>query len=166
MITFLIDIDNSFIFEDSFSGKGDQTKDIPQAQTTEKYDAESMVHIEPLSSESKTDVPRRVLVEDISVCEISDEDEQNETNVEKLLVENKSCEVCDFEGTDASHLDKHTDEIHGRSSNTRTNLNEDIVKPLPLYKCNECSFASTTTDTRKEHKKKTQRSPWGAPKKR
>ena len=99
----------------------------------------------------KTDVPRRLLIEDMSVCEISDEDEQNESNEEILLVENNLCKLCDFKATDESQLDKHTDEIHGHSSNI--NLNENIVKPLPLYKCNECSFASTATDTLKEHKK-------------
>ena len=55
----------------------------------------------------KTDVPRRLLIEDMSVCEISDEDEQNESNEEILLVENKSCKMCDFEATDEIHLDKH-----------------------------------------------------------
>ena len=44
----------------------------------------------------KTDVPRRLLIEDMSVCEISDEDEQNESNEEILLVENNLCKLCDF----------------------------------------------------------------------
>ena len=39
-----------------------------------------------VTGSSKTDAPRQLLVEDMSVCEISDEDEQNESNAEKLLV--------------------------------------------------------------------------------
>ena len=39
-------------------------------------------------------------------------------------------------------------------------MNEDVayvppVKPLPLYKCSECSFTTTTTGTLKDHKKST-----------
>lgn len=48
------------------------------------------------------------------------------------------------------------DELENDKRNEET-LNEDVlpptIKPFPLYKCNECSFATTTTADLKEHKK-------------
>ena len=102
----------------------------------------------------KRENPPKVLVEDMSVCDISDDDELSEGSVEKLLIETKSYKMCDFEATDEIELQNHIDKSHGHCSSS--NLNEHVIsveKPLPLYKCNECSFTTTATDNLKEHKK-------------
>ena len=47
----------------------------------------------------KTDTQHRLVVEDMSVCDISDSEESDERRVDKLLIEEKSCKMCDFEAT-------------------------------------------------------------------
>ena len=77
-------------------------------------------------------------------------------NEEKLLAENKACERCDLVTVDDETLKKHNLDCHKEQ-----NIKADKVslqhgpplKPLSLYKCNECSFATTTTDDLQEHKK-------------
>ena len=48
----------------------------------------------------------------MSVCDITDDDEFEGSKVETLLIENKSCTVCDFEATNESELNKHMNEVH------------------------------------------------------
>ena len=98
----------------------------------------------------------KVLVEDMSVHVVSDDDNTNNSVSDELLVEEISCLECDFLASDEHELEKHLDESHNKTANS--NLSEDnnippVVKPLPLYKCNLCSFATTTTDSLKVHKK-------------
>ena len=87
-------------------------------------------HTEPcydkdVSGSVKTSVPRQTLLdEDMSVFLISDDEEASGNGSEELLAENLNEEVI-----------------------------PPVVKPLPLYKCNECSFATTNTASLREHKK-------------
>ena len=91
----------------------------------------------------------KIFVEDMSVCGLSDSEE--------LLLGNKSCDNCDFIAADEDGRNMHTDECHNLK--TDLTLNEEVsnapsfVKPLALYKCNECPFANTTTGALNEHKK-------------
>ena len=78
---------------------------------------------EDVSSSAAKDVP--LLVEDMSMCLISDDEEENDITNKKLLVEDVQ----------------------------EDNNAAPFVKPLPLYKCNGCQFATTTTENLKEHKK-------------
>ena len=97
----------------------------------------------------------KMLDEDMSVSEVSIAEELNGTGFEKLLVESKSCNKCDFVFTGEDALEMHVDELHG--NNTVITVNEVVsptpqVKPLPLYKCNECAYATITTNALKDHK--------------
>ena len=83
----------------------------------------------------------KTLMEDMSVCGLSDNEE--------ILLENKSCGDCDFIAAEENLLEKHMVGCHTMKSGLT--LNEEVsntpsfVKPLALYKCNECPFANTTT---------------------
>ena len=88
-----------------------------------------------------------VLAEDMSVCEVSDDEE--------LLIEEKICDQCDFVAEGEDLLKRHHDNCHTKT--IVSTLEENVptppaVKPIPLYKCNSCTFATTTTDELKDHK--------------
>ena len=83
----------------------------------------------------------------MSVCEVSDDEE--------LLIEEKICDQCDFVSKGEDLLKRHHDDCHTKT--IVSTLEENVptppaVKPIPLYKCNSCTFATTTTDELKDHK--------------
>ena len=104
---------------------------------------------------NKPSLAPKVLAEDMSVCEISDDEDVTDRG-EKLLTESKSCVTCEFEAKQEADLDEHHKECHSQPS---VNLDEvaekspPTVKPIHLYKCNDCSFTTVTTDELQEHKK-------------
>ena len=88
----------------------------------------------------------RILSEDLSV--LSDEDNKTD-ETEKLLSETERCEelhsvVVNGDDTEKPQPSETLDEISQNPVPT--------VKPLPLYKCNECSFTTITTEELQEHK--------------
>ena len=93
---------------------------------------------------------------DMSICILSDDDDESTDKTEELLSEIKSCTLCTFEAKEEVDLEQHNDENHAIP---QPNLDEVITvapqapKPLPLYKCNDCVYATITTDELKEHKK-------------
>ena len=97
------------------------------------------------------------MVKDISVCIVSDDEESGEKRIEKLLTEKIPSGECNFVASKEEEFEKHCDVLHGEKPGST--LNEDVayvppVKPLPLYKCSECSFTTTTTGTLREAFKK------------
>ena len=104
---------------------------------------------------NKPSLAPKVLAEDMSICEISDDEDVTDRG-EKLLTESKSCVTCEFEAKEEAVLDEHLKECHSQPS---VNLDEvaekspPTVKPIHLYKCNDCSFTTVTTDELQEHKK-------------
>ena len=109
---------------------------------------------------NKPHLAPKVLAEDISVSEVSVHDEEETNKEEKLLTESKSCDVCEFEAKAEEELYEHHKEYHSQSVNldeaaakVPAPVVKPVVKPLPLYKCNDCAFATVTTDELQEHKK-------------
>ena len=105
-------------------------------------------HTKPCTSNndalsSASNPKERILIEDMSVCSVSDTDE---TKIEELLIDDESA------GSNKNELDELVDKVE-----TNETLDVDIaivptVKPLSLYKCSECSFGTTTTGELKDHK--------------
>ena len=92
---------------------------------------------------------QNLLVGDLSLCVLSDDEDE-------LLIERKSCDECDFIALTEEDLENHN-EYHVKK--TSCTLQEGVttappvVKPPPLYKCNACSFTTTTTGELKDHMK-------------
>ena len=127
---------------------------------------ESIIEIE--------DVLPKQLVEDMSVCELSDNDDSHESLSNIVL----KCEECTFSASEVGLLINHKEIEHNKHSpsdekllaenydvdcNTirtedeevnienleqdpSTSLNEETENASPLYKCKDCVFTTTTTD--------------------
>ena len=66
--------------------------------------------------------------------------------------------MCNFSTEIEEDLEKHRVESHDQQAcmleeNIEITIGKPVVKPLPLYKCSECSFATITTDELHDHKK-------------
>ena len=76
-----------------------------------------------------------------------------------ILTEEKICDQCDFAAKGEDLPKKHHDEYH--SKKIGITLEEDVQpvavspKPLQLFKCDECTFFTTTDDELEEHTKGT-----------
>ena len=111
----------------------------------------------PVVKSVKSDVPSKVSPQNMSICSVSDDDD--ETNFrELLLTEKKHCVLCNFSTEIEEDLEKHRVESHDQQAcmleeNIEITIGKPVVKPLPLYKCSECSFATITTDELHDHKK-------------
>ena len=62
-------------------------------------------HMKTKHTETGLSVPnvipvQTLLLEDVSVCVVSDSEESGQMRVEELLIETKSCTECDFEAPD------------------------------------------------------------------
>ena len=103
----------------------------------------------------ETEIPHRVLLEDMSVCDISVEDGVD-TDKEELLTEIKICRICMFKATNQIELETHLQSSHGEGPDS--NLSEDIIETTQgvfcssVYNCDECPFTPTIAESLKEHK--------------
>ena len=93
----------------------------------------------------------------MSICSVSDDEDETDIR-ELLLTEEKHCVLCNFSTKIEEVLEKHRAESHAQQActldeNVKLPVLKPVVKPLPLYKCSECSFATITTDELQEHKK-------------
>ena len=84
-------------------------------------------------------VPRQILAEDMSVCDISDDDEVDEAEIQK------SCNVCDFEAKEEMKLQAHLKDSHAQ--NSVRNSNEGVANErggeellIENKSCNVCDF--------------------------
>ena len=97
-----------------------------------------------------------ILVEDMTVCVVSNDEESDEKMTERLLAEKISSTECNFVASRDEELEKHCEELHGMETSCTLNQeaeNVPPVKPLPLYKCSECSYATTTNQALKQPKR-------------
>ena len=65
-----------------------------------------------------------------------------------MLTEKDHCELCDYVAEQENDIEKHRVEYHAQPPATLDESSQKptpAVKPLPLYKCNQCSFATITT---------------------
>ena len=102
------------------------------------------------------DITPKVLAEDLSLCGINDVEPLVVDEAENWLSENELCEHCDYAAENRNDMEKHCDDHHTQPSATLDEITQKptpVVKPLPLYKCNECSFATITTEELLVHKK-------------
>ena len=102
------------------------------------------------------DITPRVLAEDLSMCE----GDPIAAEAEQLLTQNKLCDKCDFAAGNEEELEKHCVEYHPQPRTTLDESSQEpppVVKPIPLYKCNSCSFATITTNELQIHKNDVQR---------
>ena len=132
----------------------------------------------------ETTPEQSILVEDMSVCNVNEDQEAISQKIEELMTERKYCEECDFVSSDELMLETHLNDAHTATLSEEVAVppvviqppivaqppvvtqppvtkqppfvkQPPVVKALPLYKCNECLFATITTDDLKEHKNDT-----------
>ena len=128
----IVDTDGCFLVNETLNGKQVTTMNaegIVVGIMDRLIDESSVVMDDSIVTRK---VNATILSEDMSVSGLSDSEE--------LLLENKTCDKCDFTAANEDFLEKHMDECH--SMKTGLALNEEISnapsfgKPLALYLTN------------------------------